>query len=63
MSVHVLGMGFLNGPPARGVSAVGTADVSVARAAMRVVERSIMAGCVGWKCDAVRKIDCSDRSC
>ena len=45
LSVHVLGIGFMAGPPARFVSVfvvVGRADVRETRAAKKAVERSMV---------------------
>ena len=44
LNVHVLGMGFIAGPPARCVSVlvVGRADVSETREVKKVVERSMV---------------------
>jgi hypothetical protein len=42
VSLQEAGMGFIDGPPARSESVVGRADVSVAKAAKMVVERSMM---------------------
>jgi hypothetical protein len=48
LSVHVLGMGFMAGPPARFVSVcvvvVGRADVREMRAVKKVVVRSMVDG-------------------